>query len=73
VTIEIRVGDVLAQTGNIIVGSNDAFDTQLEEGVISSASVQGQLLVRVFDGDRKDLDRQIAESVLTAWPPGPVH
>jgi Thoeris protein ThsA, Macro domain len=65
VAITIQVGDVLAQEGNVIVGANDTFDTQLEQDVISHASVQGQLLQRVFDGDRADLDRQIEASVVS--------
>jgi hypothetical protein len=63
VTVAVRIGDVLAQEGNVIVGSNDTFDTQFEDEVISPASVQGQLLARVFEGDRTDLDRQIDESI----------
>jgi len=63
VNVEIRVGDVLAQSGNVLVGANDTFDTQFEDEVISRASVQGQLLERVFEGDRDELDRQIAHSV----------
>jgi hypothetical protein len=63
VTVAIRVGDVLEQAGNVIVGTNDTFDTQFDTEVISRASVQGQLLERVFGGDRGDLDRQIDASI----------
>jgi hypothetical protein len=63
VQIAIRVGDVLSQTGNVVVGSNDTFDTQLDDGVISAKSVQGQLLERIFAGDRAELDRRITESL----------
>ena len=38
VKVTIRVGDILEQNGNVIVGSNDAFDTQLEDQVISANS-----------------------------------
>lgn len=61
--VAIRVGDVLAQTGNVIVGANDTFDTQFDEGVISRQSLQGQLLERIFNGDRTELDRQIEETL----------
>lgn len=61
--LAIRVGDVLAQTGNVIVGANDTFDTQLDDDIISRRSVQGQLLERVFDGDRTELDRQINQAL----------
>jgi hypothetical protein len=63
VTVAIRVGDVLAQPGNVVVGACDTFDTQFEDEVISQASVQGQLLQGVFEGDRGELDRQIEKSL----------
>jgi hypothetical protein len=63
VRVAIRVGDVLRQTGNVIVGSNDVFDTQLEDDVISTASLQGQLLIEVFEGNRTELDNQIDKSL----------
>jgi len=65
VTIAIRVGDVLDQVGNVVVGANDTFDTQFEDEVISKASVQGQLLERVFCGERAEFDRQIQTSIAT--------
>jgi hypothetical protein len=65
VTIAIRVGDVLDQVGNVVVGANDTFDTQFEDDVISRASVQGQLLERVFCDERGELDRQIQTSIAT--------
>jgi hypothetical protein len=63
VRVAIRVGDILGQTGNVIVGSNDVFDTQLEDEVISPVSLQGQLLLRVFEGNRAELDDQIDASL----------
>jgi hypothetical protein len=63
VTVAVRVGDVLAQAGNVIVGASDTFDTQFEEDVISPASVQGQLLAGIFREDREELDRQIDNSL----------
>lgn len=68
VTVAIRVGDVLTQPGNVIVGATDTFDTQFEDEVISPMSVQGQLLERAFEGDRSELDRQIEESLIAASP-----
>lgn len=71
VVVSVRVGDLLAQRGNIIVGANDTFDTQFEDGVITPSSVQGQLLERVFGGDRAELDRQIEASVSDPGSPQP--
>jgi hypothetical protein len=61
--VAIKVGDLFEQEGNIIVGTNDCFDTQLTDSVISPASVQGQLLNGVFAGDLTDLDAQISASL----------
>lgn len=65
ITITIRVGNLLDQDGNVIIGSNDVFDTEFEDDVISPTSVQGQLLSHVFNNDRAELDRQISESLNT--------
>jgi hypothetical protein len=64
VTISIKVGDVLAQTGNIVIGSNDTFDTSLDDEIISARSVQGQLLQKTFNGNTKELDEQIRHSLV---------
>ena len=63
VSVAVRVGDVLAQSGNVVVGAADTFDTQPEDDVISLASVQGQLLARSFGGDRAILDQLIGASI----------
>lgn len=63
VKIEVRVGDVLDQRGNVIIGAADTFDTDFADDIISPASVQGQLLTKTFAGDRVELDRQIEATV----------
>jgi hypothetical protein len=67
-TIKIAVGDVLAQEGNVVLGSNDTFDTSLSNDIISPKSVQGQLLQRVFAGDIDALDGQISTSLAEVTP-----
>ncbi len=67
-TINIAVGDVLSQDGNVVLGSNDTFDTSLSDGIISPKSVQGQLLQRTFGGDVGALDSQIATSLTEVTP-----
>jgi hypothetical protein len=66
--ISIEVGDVLGQQGNVVLGANDTFDTNLSGDIIHAASVQGQLLQRVFDGDLQDLDDQITTSLAGVVP-----
>jgi hypothetical protein len=66
--IAIAVGDVLAQEGNIVLGSNDTFDTSLSNDIISPQSVQGQLLQRSFGGDQRELNSQIDSSLAEVAP-----
>lgn len=42
VSIEIRVGDVLAGQSHVVVPCNTSFDTDMSTGLISVVSVQGQ-------------------------------
>lgn len=45
--ITIQVSDLLDQSGNIIIGATDVFDTELGD-VISPRSIQGQFQTRFF-------------------------
>ena len=60
--VEIRVCDVLSLEGALVVGSNTTFDTSIEDGTISTLSVQGQFTRRFFDSVN-ELDRQINDSL----------
>ncbi|NJL20009.1 MAG: hypothetical protein HC895_02985 [Leptolyngbyaceae cyanobacterium SM1_3_5] len=57
-TIAIKVGDLFDEPGHLVIGANDVFDTELGE-VIKPSSVQGQLLTRLYHGDRQRLDQEI--------------
>jgi hypothetical protein len=57
-TIEIKVGDLFDESGHLVIGANDVFDTELGE-IIKSSSVQGQFLKRVYISDQKRLDTEI--------------
>jgi len=57
--IEVRFGDLLDSAEDIIVSSNTTFDTAISGGLISPKSLQGQVLLRFFNGDAEELDRQI--------------
>ena len=61
-SVEISVCDVLSLGGALVVGSNTTFDTSIEDGTISDASVQGQFTRRFVDSV-DELDRQIAGSL----------
>ena len=59
VIVTIRVGDLFARPGNVIVGANTTFDTSIEDGTITHRSVQGQLLTRKLCNSVDHLDREI--------------
>ena len=60
--VEIRGCDIFSLGGALVVGSNTTFDTLIEDGTISDASVQGQFTRRFVDSV-DELDRQIAVSL----------
>jgi antiphage defense system Thoeris ThsA-like protein len=57
--LRVQQSDLLDQAGNIVVGTNDTFDTEIG-GTISLRSVQGQFQQRVYGGDEARLDADIA-------------
>jgi len=61
VTVVVRCGDIFEQDdANLVVGFGDTFDTATQDdAVISRDSVQGQLLDRLYGGDRKRLDADL--------------
>ncbi|GAB1817739.1 macro domain-containing protein [Herbidospora sp. RD11066] len=61
VTLVIQHGDLFAEDdANLVVGFSDTFDTATDDDVvIAGDSVQGQLLHRVYAGDRATLDRHL--------------
>lgn len=57
VIVEIRVGDMFALPGALVIGSNTSFDTDIANDLISENSVQGQFTKKYYssvshlDGD----------------------
>ena len=60
---EVRIGDLLNSKEDIVVSTNTTFDTDVASGLISSKSIQGQIVARFFDGKTEELDRQIRKSL----------
>jgi Domain of unknown function (DUF6430)/Bacterial transcriptional activator domain len=60
-TLIIRRGDLFEQEdANLAIGFGDTFDTSTEDDVvISRESVQGQLLERLYRGDKERLDADL--------------
>lgn len=67
-SITVAVGDILDRKGQIVVGFTDTFDTETANGVISSSSLQGQLLERVYGGDLQRLDSDLVSALADAAP-----
>ena len=61
VTVIVMSGDLFGQDdANLAVGFTDTFDTDTDRNiVISTESTQGQLLERLYAGDRGRLDRDL--------------
>jgi len=69
IAITILAGNLLDQETHIAVGFSDTFDTSItDDQIINSSSLQGQLLLRVFNGDEQKLDEQLA-AALAAFSP----
>jgi hypothetical protein len=64
--ISIIKGDIFTQTTHLVIGTNDTFDTE-PPIIISKHSLQGKALERLYGGDLKELDSQIANA-LTGKP-----
>jgi Domain of unknown function (DUF6430)/Bacterial transcriptional activator domain len=70
VTLVVRCGDLFEQDdASLVAGFGDTFDTATEnDAVVSRASVQGQLLERVYGGDRARLDGELARALSGVRP-----
>jgi hypothetical protein len=63
-TVTVRRGDIFEQEGQLVVGFSDTFDTDTTDSVIiSTRSLQGQLLERLLGGDADALDRLLVEAL----------
>jgi hypothetical protein len=72
VTLVVRRGDLFEQDdANLAIGFGDTFDTCTDDDVvISRVSVQGQLLGRLYGGDRERLDAELRRGLRGVMPLG---
>jgi hypothetical protein len=58
--VTLTVGDLFEQQAHLVIGFSDTFDTDTTDNlVINARSMQGQLLDRVYGGDRVRLDGEL--------------
>jgi Domain of unknown function (DUF6430) len=57
---EVKIGDIFAEKGDIVVSTSTTFDTNIASGLISPDSLQGQLALKFFQGNTAEIDRQLA-------------
>jgi hypothetical protein len=60
---EVRIDDLFACPGEIVVSAGTTFDTDVASGLIAPNSIQGQLSHRFFNDNTEELDRQIEVSL----------
>lgn len=64
VKLNVVIGDMLKQKGQIVIGFSDTFDTDTTgDAIISSTSLQGKLLQESFKGDVEHLDTLLKNSL----------
>jgi hypothetical protein len=70
--VAIVRGDLFDQhDANLVIGFTDTFDIEMKhDQVISRASVQGQLVERLYGGDATALDRELRRGQRTVVPTG---
>lgn len=67
-SVRVVVGDLFEQPDQLVVGFTTTFDTDTADDlVISADAVQGQLLHKIYDGDRERLDRDLG-AALSGYP-----
>ena len=67
VEVIVQVGDIFDARDNVIIGTNDMFDTHIGDGIISNRSIQGQFVQKRFGGSVIALDT-IVDHLTTDLP-----
>jgi hypothetical protein len=57
--LEVKIGDIFKEPGDIIVSTSTTFDTDMSNGLISPNSLQGQVATQFFQGNTSEIDRQL--------------
>lgn len=65
ITISIVIGDFFSQKGDLIIGTNTTFDTNLIN-IISEKSIQGQFTIKYFNDNVSQLDEIIDNKLISS-------
>lgn len=63
IDLNIYYDDLFNQNGIIIIPVNEYFDTLVDERVISSSTLHGQFIKKVFGGNTQELELQISKEL----------
>ena len=69
--VRVFVGDLFELQSNLVIGMATTFDTAIPH-VISTGSVQGQFLTKVYASDVAALDQEITQALAGATPTGTI-
>ncbi len=58
VRIGIKIGNIFDQSGHLVVGFSDTFDTEIGD-VVSKDSLQGQFLMSIYENNKNKLDADL--------------
>ena len=61
--INVFPGDLFAQSGCTIVSANDFFDNVVNESIVATKSVEGQMIKRFWAGNLSDMDNAVNEQL----------
>ena len=68
-TVTLRFGDLFDEDAHLVVGFSDTFDTSVvDDRIINSSAVQGQLVERCYGGDHRRLDRELTSALSRHTP-----
>jgi hypothetical protein len=67
VEVIVKIGDLFEAQDNVVIGTNDVFDTHIGDGIISSRSIQGQFVQNRFEGSVPALD-EVIEQLIVSLP-----
>jgi hypothetical protein len=63
ISIEVFIGDLFSCEGQKIISTNNTFDTNTENNLIATNSLQGQFSQKYFQGNIHELDQKIENSL----------